>query len=117
MLSALVTKCPPEIRTAALVVVRNICFAPLNRTAIISSADFFQIVKHVLEAKEENDHFLIVTSIWKLIANNSKGINYIKNSFIPRILIKIKDSLQLTDDYEENDLYSVIEIVENILSK
>lgn len=70
-----------------------------------------------MEAKEENDHFLIVTSIWKLIANNSKGINYIKNSSVPRMMLKIKESLQLTDDYEENDLYSVIEIAENILSK
>lgn len=117
MLSALVTKCPPEVRTAAIVVVRNLCFSPTNRTAIFSSSDFFHIVKHVLEAKEENDHFLIVTSIWKLIANNSKGINYIKNSSVPRMMLKIKESLQLTDDYEENDLYSVIEIVENILSK
>lgn len=117
LLSALVIKCPPEVRTAALVVVRNLCFAQSNRTAILSSPDFFNIVKHVLEGKEENDHFLIVTSIWKLISNNSKGINYIKNSFIPKLMIKIKETLQLTDDYEENDLFSVIEIVENILSK
>lgn len=117
MLAALVRNCPPEVRTAALVVVRNFCFSPSNRTALICSPEFYQIVKQVLDAKEDNDHFLIVTSIWKLIANNSKGINYIKNSMIPRMLNKIKESLRLIDDYEENDLYSVIEIVENILSK
>lgn len=69
-----------KLRRTALEVLRNFAFNTSNRSALLSSADFLRVSYSVMEDKIFADQLLITVAIWKLIAQNNKAKNIIKNS-------------------------------------
>lgn len=83
-----------KIRCQALEILRNLAFNPDNRVALLSSADFLRVVCSVLDKNELGDEqLLIAVAIWKLVANNAKGKNTIKNSPIMGKLNGLREKL------------------------
>lgn len=79
-------------RRLALEILRNMSFNNDNRAALLSSSDFQRIMYSELDKKETGEEQLLITvAIWKLIANNSKGKNVIKNSPISGKLHILKE--------------------------
>lgn len=103
----------PKIRRQSLEILRNFSFNPENRTVLLSSPDFLRVLCTVLDKNEMGDEqLLIAVAIWKLVANNAKGKNAIKNSPIMNKLHTLKDKLNrhVTDNncrpshYHQNGL-------------
>lgn len=89
-----------KIRHQALEILRNLAFNADNRVALLSSPDFLRVVCTVLDkTKLDDEQLLIAVAIWKLVTNNAKGKNIIKNSPVMRKLNGLKDKLNrhLTD--------------------
>lgn len=83
-----------KIRRQALEILRNLTFNADNRVALLSSPDFLRVVCAVLDKTELGDEqLLIAVAIWKLVANNAKGKNTIKNSPIMSKLNGLKEKL------------------------
>lgn len=83
-----------KIRRQALEILRNLTFNPDNRAALLSSSDFLRVICSVLDKPELGDEqLLIAVAIWKLVANNAKGKNTIKNSPIMGKLMGLKEKL------------------------
>lgn len=72
-------------------------FNKSNRSSLLISDDFLFIVYNVLESGRLFEQLLIVTSIWKLIAQNFKGKNVIKNSKLYDKLLKLSDRIAKLD--------------------
>lgn len=117
-----------KIRRQALEILRNLAFNPDNRAALLSSSDFLRVVCSVLEKNELGDEqLLIAVAIWKLVANNAKGKNTIKNSPIMGKLNGLKEKLDRhrTDnqyrsnyrhqnEHQSNDNHSGDETIEEL---
>lgn len=83
-----------KIRRQSLEILRNLAFNPDNRVALLSSDDFLRVVCSVLDKNELGDEqLLIAVAIWKLVANNAKGKNTIKNSPIMGKLNGLREKL------------------------
>lgn len=82
-----------NLRQLALQIIRNMSFNAADRSVLMTSDDFFHVVHTVLNKGTPFERLIIVTSIWKLIALNSKGKNTIKNSKIFHRLRKLHDEL------------------------
>lgn len=83
-----------KIRVRALEILRNMSFNLENRAAFLSSADYQRVMYNVLDKKVAGDEQLLITiSIWKLVANNAKGKNIIKNSPIMSKLRALKEAV------------------------
>lgn len=81
-------------RRLALEILRNMSFNPENRAAFLSSPDFHRVMYHVLDKNEIGDEqLLILITIWKLVTNNAKGKNIIKNSAITTKLRAIRETV------------------------
>lgn len=65
-----------------------------NRSALLTSDDFNYVAYTVLDNGTQYEQLMIVTSIWKLIAQNFKGKNTIKNSKIFNRLQKLQNKLE-----------------------
>lgn len=79
-------------RRLALEILRNMSFNPENRSALLQSSAFQTVMYNVLDKKVIGDEQLLITvSIWKLVANNAKGKNIIKNSPISSKLRALKE--------------------------
>lgn len=88
-----------KIRRQALEILRNLTFNTDNRVALLSSPDFLRVVCSVLDKNEFGDEqLLIAVAIWKLVANNARGKNTIKNSPIMGKLNGLKDKLHRHSD-------------------
>lgn len=85
-----------QLRQLALQILRNMAFNAANRSVMLTSDDFIHVVYTVLEKGTPNEQLIVVTSIWKLIAQNSKGKNTIKNSKIYHRLRTLQDELGTT---------------------
>lgn len=68
-------------------------FNTANRSVLLTSDDFMHVIHTVLNNGTPYEQLIIVTSIWKLIAQNFKGKNTIKNSKIFNLLRKLYDEL------------------------
>lgn len=105
-----------KIRRQALEILRNLAFNTDNRTALLSSADFLRVVCAVLDKNELGDEqLLIAVAIWKLVGNNAKGKNTIKNSPIMSKLNGLKDKLNryLTNNHFKSNYHQNGSINEN----
>lgn len=126
-----------KIRRQALEILRNLAFNPDNRVALLSSSDFLRVVCSVLDKNELGDEqLLIAVAIWKLVANNAKGKNTIKNSPIMGKLNGLREKLDRhrsehrsnyrqngsNDDYQSGDetieeLETAVKCAHDILQK
>lgn len=84
-------------RRLALEILRNMSFNSDNRAALLESPEFQRVIYSILDKNILGDEQLLVTvSIWKLVANYSKGKNTIKNS---PILGKLRALKETADRY------------------
>lgn len=82
-------------RRLALEILRNMSFNPENRATLLGSDDFFSVMYSVLDQNRlGDDQCLITVSIWKLVANYSKGKNIIKNSPILGKLRELRETVE-----------------------
>lgn len=66
-------------------------------------------MKHVLDTGAVDEQLIVVTSIWKLVANNYKTKHSIKSSAIPQKCLLLKRSLSdRNDDVDDvtDELYT-----------
>lgn len=77
-------------------------FNTANRSVLLTSDDFIHVVYTVLDKGTPYEQLIIVTSIWKLIAQNFKGKNTIKNSKIFSRLRKLHSELESTTSTRTN---------------
>lgn len=114
----------PKNRRLALEILRNMTFNTDNRAALLSSPDFQRVMYSVLDKDELGDEqLLIAVSIWKLVANSSKGKNAIKNSPIMSKLRALKETIDRQTGNQlrthrhisdSNDIYSGDETTEEL---
>lgn len=90
------------MRQLALQLLRNMSFNTANRSVLLTSDDFIHVVYTVLDKGTPYEQLIIVTSIWKLIAQNFKGKNTIKNSKIFSRLRKLHSELESTTSTRTN---------------
>jgi hypothetical protein len=90
-------------------------FIPANRTALLASDDYVYVLKSTFDVDNYEQLFLVATMIWKLVANSQKAKQQIKNSSIPRKMNECLKKLSRLENCEENDLYNVLKIIEQIL--
>lgn len=84
-------------RHLALEILRNMSFNHDNRASLLSSPEIQRVMYSVLDKNVLGDEQLLISvSIWKLVANYSKGRNIIKNS---PILGKLRDLKETVDQY------------------
>lgn len=105
-----------NLRQLALQILRNMSFDVRNRSALLTSDDFNYVAYTVLDNGTPYEKLMIVTSIWKLIAQNFKGKNTIKNSKIFNRLQRLENSLEamsnaavVSNRGEDNDGGQLIE--------
>lgn len=94
MLRCLVDGNASHLRQLALQIFRNMSFNTANRSVLLTSDDFIHVIHTVLDKGTPYEQLIIVTSIWKLIAQNFKGKNTIKNSKIFGRLRKLHNELE-----------------------
>lgn len=117
LLCALVlSKQIPEIRILALEIIKNMCSHATNRPGILTSESLMQVFQEILDSSNDLEQKIVVTAIWKLIANNAKAKTTIKSTVIPSVLNKILKTMSSDDNFEENELYNLIVIVSGILN-
>lgn len=101
-------------------IIRNMAFNKSNRSELLTSDDFLCIVYNVLDDGKPFEQLLIVTSIWKLIAQNFKGKNAIKNSKIYEKLLKLNNAIKKMDSNQmcgnENDKKLQMEVIDDLKS-
>lgn len=96
-----------------------------NRTALLSSTDFMRVIYAVLDKTEIGEEQLLITvAIWKLVANNAKGKNIVKNSPISTKLRALREAIDRrmadcrlrlhSDSNDENALSSGDETIEDL---
>lgn len=98
---------------------RNMSFSVANRAALLASDEYMYAMKYVIETGTADDQLLVITSIWKLIANSYKAKHSIRNgSIIPKIQA-LADRIQSTDstDRKSKELRDVIDTVIQIFNK
>lgn len=84
-------------RHLALEILRNMSFNHDNRVSLLTSPEIQRVMYSVLDKNVLGDEQLLISiSIWKLVANYSKGRNIIKNS---PILGKLRDLKETVDQY------------------
>ncbi|XP_055385782.1 protein rotatin homolog [Condylostylus longicornis] len=113
ILCSFITKTKNKIRLLCLIILRNMAFLQANGPGLLSSQDFQYVTRDVLESGNEHEKFIIVIALWKLISKNFKARHVVKSWGIPMKLKNIQREIDKNDT--ENDLYSAIEIVLNIL--
>lgn len=109
-----------HLRLLSLQILRNMSFNTTNRSILLISDDFLYVIYSTLESGTLLEKLLVVTSIWKLIAQNFKAKNVIKNSKIFNKLRKLHDeheNYQIDEENEETyeELAIAIKYVMNIL--
>lgn len=114
ILCALIRKSNPKLKLLSLKILRNMAFLPANRPALLTSKDYIFVVKMVLDNGNNQEKLLIVTSIWKIIVNNFKAKNEIKNSQILKKLNVCSQQIVMNGD-TESDLFKVLSIVNKLL--
>lgn len=114
VLCALIRKSNPKLKLLSLKILRNMAFSPGNRTALLTSNDYIFVVKMILDNGSNQEKMLIVTSIWKIIVNNCKAKNEIKNSQIGKKLNVCSQQIVMKGD-TEGDLFKVLSLVHKIL--
>lgn len=65
-------------------------FGPANRSSLLNSVPFLNVVYETLNKKKPSEQLLATVAIWQLIAQNFKGKSIIKNSKIYGKLCKVK---------------------------
>lgn len=96
-----------------------------NRAALLSSSDFMRVIYSVLDKKEIGDEQLLITvAIWKLVANNAKGKNIVKNSPISTKLRALREAVDRhksdhrlrapSDSNDENAMASGDETIDDL---
>lgn len=82
---------------------------------MLTSTDFIRLSHHTLTGKDYADQLLITVALWKLIAQNNKGKNVIKNSSLYALLQQVKETvgritnssrMTIGTDGAYNDVYS-----------
>ncbi|XP_062560483.1 protein rotatin homolog [Armigeres subalbatus] len=116
VLGALIRKSTPELRHFSLEILRNMSFVSSNRPALLASQDYMYALKSVLDGSDATEQLLVVSSIWKIVANNFKGKAAIKSSPIPRRLSALLRQRSLLERCEDDDLFNVLTIVVNLLN-
>ncbi|XP_058458275.1 protein rotatin homolog [Malaya genurostris] len=115
VLGALIRKSTPELRRLSLEIMRNMSFVTSNRAALLASNDYMHALKVVLDGTETTEQMIVISSIWKVIANNHKGKSAIKSTPIPRRLSALLKQRSLLEQCEEDDLYNSLSIVVQLL--
>ncbi|XP_065076156.1 protein rotatin homolog [Ochlerotatus camptorhynchus] len=116
VLGAFIRKSTPELRRLSLEIMRNMSFVNNNRPALLASQDYMYALKSVLDETDPAEQLLVVSSIWKIIANNNKGKSAIKSSPIPRRLNALLKQRSLLERCEDDDLFNVLNITVNLLN-
>lgn len=112
-------------RHLALEILRNMSFNPENRAALLSSTDFMRVIHSVLDKTEIGEEQLLITvAIWKLVANNAKSKNIVKNSPISTKLRALREAIDRrkadyrfrlhSDSNDENAMSSNDETIEDL---
>lgn len=116
VLGALIRKSTPELRRFALEIMRNMSFVSNNRPALLASQDYMYSLRDVLDGTDPAEQLLVVSSIWKIIANNFKGKAAIKSSPLPRRLNALLRQRSLLERCEDDDLFNVLTVVVSLLN-
>lgn len=87
-----------RLRQQALEILRNMTFNTENRNTFLNSKPFINIIILTLDRNIPAEQLLVAISVWKLIANNNKAKNVIKNGPIYQKLRRLKESV----DYASN---------------
>lgn len=116
MLGALIRKSTPELRSLSLEIMRNMSFVNNNRPALLASQDYMYALKSTLDGTDPAEQLLVVSSIWKIVANNNKGKSAVKSSPIPRRLNALLKQRSLLERCDDDDLFNVLNITVNLLN-
>lgn len=95
-----------RLRQQALEILRNLTFNTENRNTFLYSKPFINIVILILDRNILTEQLLVVISIWKLIANNHKAKNVIKNGPIYKKLLRLKESVDYLSNGNKQKLIS-----------
>lgn len=82
-----------RLRQQALEILRNMTFNTENRSTFLYSKPFINIIILTLDRNIPAEQLLVTISIWKLIANNHKAKNVIKNGPIYQKLRRLRESI------------------------
>lgn len=115
-MGALIRKGTPELRKLSLEIMRNMSFVVNNRPALLASNDFMNTLKFVLDGADCGEQLLVVSAIWKMIANNHRYKSNIKSTPIPRRLNAMLKQRSLLEHCEDDDLFNVLNIVVKLLN-
>ncbi|XP_055627670.1 protein rotatin homolog [Toxorhynchites rutilus septentrionalis] len=116
VLGALIRKSSPELRKLSLEIMRNMSFIATSRPALLASADYMHTLKSVLDGTDCGEQLIVVSAIWKIIANNHRGKSAIKSTPIPRRLNALLKQRSLLENCEDDDLFNVLNIVVKLLN-
>lgn len=83
-----------RMRQQALEILRNMTFNTGNRNTFLYSKPFINVVILTLDRNISAEQLLVIISIWKLIANNHKAKNAVKNSPIYQKLRRLKEQVE-----------------------
>ncbi|KAL9703786.1 hypothetical protein quinque_007304 [Culex quinquefasciatus] len=116
VLGALIRKSTPDLRLLALEIMRNMSYVPSNRPALLSSQDYMYALKSVLDGTDPTEQLIVVSSVWKTVANSHKAKGAIKSSPLPRRLNALLQQRSLRENCEDDDLFNVLNIVVKLLN-
>ncbi|XP_063702013.1 protein rotatin homolog [Culicoides brevitarsis] len=104
-----------NVRIPAMKILRNMAFNLGNRSNLLTSKDYQFLVREKLDSGDIEERIMIISSLWKLVANQWKHKNELKNS---AVYIKLNNlSKTLADKFEtESDLYKILTCLLDILS-
>lgn len=94
---------------------RNMSYVPSNRPALLSSQDYMYALKSVLDGTDPTEQLIVVSSVWKMVANSHKAKGAIKSSPLPRRLNALLQQRSLRENCEDDDLFNVLNIVVKLL--
>ncbi|XP_059622683.1 protein rotatin homolog [Phlebotomus argentipes] len=116
VLCALVAQKQSGVRRKAVEILRNFALSDSNIAALLTSTDFVQTTKSILDGSDREDQLNIAVAIWSIIANNHRATNAIKTSSIPGKINKIQNQLIL-DNATNSQLCQTLEDITKILNK
>ncbi|XP_054744875.1 protein rotatin homolog [Anastrepha obliqua] len=126
-------------RVILLRILRNMCFLPSNRSAIMNSADFIcvvdTIVAHPLDSKSTSnavlecasyeEQLIVCVGVWKLASAGVKYVALLRSTTLARHLRQLHEQLAALKDTDSkkfssisfaNDLLYVLDVVLNIFN-
>ncbi|KAJ3643051.1 hypothetical protein Zmor_025789 [Zophobas morio] len=115
LLLALTSASKVTNRSQALTVLRNVAFYQPNRTRLLTSDDFLNLLKNKLEYGNKEEKSMVVLIMWSLAANNQKAKIVFKAAKLDAQLHQVLKHYQLSSEMIPGDDIDTIKYVLNVI--